>query len=46
MGKVSAENLKASAGDNVTWLESRRFAIGADESEVKEWLEEIGLIRD
>ncbi|MBQ3427591.1 MAG: hypothetical protein IJH37_10715 [Clostridia bacterium] len=39
----SANNLKALTDDSVTWLESRRFSIGASESEVQEWLDGIGL---
>lgn len=39
----SAENLKESVPDDVTWLESRRFAIGTKEDDVVEWLQEIGL---
>ena len=31
--------------DSITWLESRRFSAGTDESELSNWLEAIGLLR-
>lgn len=39
----SAANLKALTDNSVTWLDSKRFSIGASENEVTEWLEQIGL---
>lgn len=39
----SAENLQGLVPDSVTWLESRRFEIGAEKAEIAEWLNEIGL---
>ncbi|MBR0277886.1 MAG: hypothetical protein IJQ50_05460 [Clostridia bacterium] len=39
----SAANLKALTDNSVTWLNSKRFSIGASENEVTEWLEQIGL---
>ena len=39
----SARNLQVLVPDNVTWLESRRFAIGASKEEVESWLKDIGL---
>ena len=39
----SANNLKALTDNSVTWLESKRFSIGASENEVREWLDGIGL---
>ena len=41
----SARNLRALVTDSVTWLDSRRFAIGASEDEVAAWLTEIGLLK-
>lgn len=38
----SANNLKA-LKNSVTWLESRRFSIGASENEVQKWLDSIEL---
>ena len=40
----SASNLYGLVPDSVTWLESRRFPIGASEADVAEWLREIGLM--
>ena len=40
----SASDLYALVPDSVTWLESRRFPIGAPEEDVAEWLREIGLM--
>ena len=40
----SAENLKKSA-PGASWLESRRFAAGASETEIQNWLESIGLLK-
>lgn len=37
----SAENLKPSAAGDPTWLESRRFPIGASQNEVADWLQQI-----
>ena len=39
----SANNLKALTNNSVTWLESRRFSIGASENEVQEWIDGIGI---
>ena len=39
----SASNLYGLVPENVTWLESRRFPIGAEKDEVAGWLAEIGL---
>ena len=39
----SASELYRLVPDSVTWLESRRFAIGSSKDEVTGWLEEIGL---
>ena len=40
---TSAKNLQAAVDGEVTWLESRRFAIGTDAAAVQAWLDEIGL---
>ena len=40
----SASNLYGLVPSSAKWLESRRFAIGASNEEVGEWLAEIGLI--
>lgn len=42
----SASNLKALTDDSSTWLESKRFSIGASEEEVRQWLEKIGIEPD
>ena len=39
----SASNLYGLVPENVTWLKSRRFPIGAEKEDVSEWLDEIGL---
>ena len=39
----SASNLYGLVPDSVTWLESRRFPIGASKEEVLGWLKETGL---
>ena len=39
----SAANLYELVPEDVTWLESRRFPIGAERGEVAGWLKEIGL---
>jgi len=40
----SASNLYGLVPSSAKWLESRRFAIGASNEEVGEWLAEIGLV--
>ena len=40
----SATNLHGLVPESVTWLESRRFPIGASREDVAVWLAEIGLI--
>ena len=40
----SAQNLYGLVPDSVTWLSSRRFAIGTQEDELAAWLLEIGLL--
>ena len=42
---ISAQNLRSLVPDSVTWLESRRFAIGTPENELAAWLTEIGLLK-
>ncbi len=40
----SASNLYGLVPESVTWLESRRFPIGASKDDVAGWLKEIGLL--
>ena len=42
---TSAQNLYGLVPDSVTWLPSRRFAIGTQEDELAAWLLEIGLLQ-
>lgn len=39
----SADNLHPLCGDSVTWLEGKRFGGGASESEIREWLKDVGI---
>ena len=41
----SAKNLYGLVPQNVRWLESRRFPVGASREELEEWLSEIGLLK-
>lgn len=41
---TSAQNLYGLVPDSVTWLPSRRFAIGTQEDALAAWLTEIGLL--
>ncbi len=41
----SAENLRRLVPDSVVWLESRRFAAGASEADLRAWLSGIGLLQ-
>ena len=42
---TSAQNLSGLVPDSVTWLPSRRFAIGTQEDELAAWLLDIGLLQ-
>lgn len=40
----SSENLEALSPDAV-WLEGRRFSSGADDDEIRQWLDDLGIAR-